>query len=91
MYPKEFFNKSHRVKNAQCFVLMPFAQEFTEVYDKIVEALEDPQLAFSCKRADEIFGSGHIIKDILKLIAESEIIIADLTSRNPNVFYELGI
>jgi hypothetical protein len=34
---------------------------------------------------------GHIIQDILCKIGEAEIIIADLTGRNPNVFYELGI
>ncbi len=35
--------------------------------------------------------AGHILEDILSGIAEAEIVIADLTDRNPNVFYELGI
>lgn len=35
--------------------------------------------------------AGHILADILRGIREAEIVIADLSDRNPNVFYELGI
>jgi hypothetical protein len=70
---------------------MPFAPAFDEVYETIREVLERPPLSFRCSRADELKGGGHIIEDILREIAEAEIIVADLTGRNPNVFYELGI
>jgi hypothetical protein len=70
---------------------MPFAPGFDEIYDTIQEVIEGPELSFSCSRADELHGGGHIIEDILREIAEAEIVIADLTGRNPNVFYELGI
>jgi len=70
---------------------MPYAEQFTEVFDAIVEAFEDPQIGFSCSRADDVFGGGHIIEDILRGIGNSEVVIADVTTKNPNVFYELGI
>jgi hypothetical protein len=92
MYPKTFFEQNKpEPESGQCFVLMPFAGQFQEVYDTIVEALEGPELNFSCKRADELYGGGHIIEDILRCIGKAEVIIADVTTRNPNVFYELGI
>jgi hypothetical protein len=92
MYPKTFFEQTKpQPESGQCFVLMPFASQFQEVYDAIVEALEGPELNFSCTRADELFGGGHIIEDILRCIGKAEVVIADVTTKNPNVFYELGI
>lgn len=92
MYPKAFFaNGAVKQRSGKCFVIMPFASSFDEVYGTIQEALEGPGLNFKCTRADELKGGGHIIEDILREIAEAEIVIADLTGRNPNVFYELGV
>src|SRR5689334_13299608 len=92
MYPKTFFGqKKINERTGSCFVLMPFARDFMEVYDAISRAIEGQELDRTCYRADEIFGGGHVIEDILANIAEAELIIADVTSRNPNVFYELGI
>jgi len=43
-------------------------------------------------RADnEIFGSGKIIDQIWSEINSAKVLVAELTSRNPNVFYELGL
>ena len=92
MYPKAFFaSKKIDQRDGKCFVIMPFAQSFDEVYETIREALESPDLNLHCRRADELEGGGHIMEDVLKQIGEAEIVIADLTGRNPNVFYELGI
>lgn len=92
MHPKTFFDLAPVIpRNGKCFVLMPFAQEFREVYDTIREAVESAELNFVCERADDIRGAGHIMDSVLKGIGESEIVIADLTGRNPNVFYEVGI
>lgn len=44
-----------------------------------------------CTRADREYRSGEIINDILDNIVNSEIVIADLSGKNPNVFYELGV
>lgn len=74
----------------RCFVLMPFADKFREVYDnvyKIVCAANSIQ----CWRVDEISRPGSITRDIIEGIISADIVIADLTSRNANVFYELGI
>jgi hypothetical protein len=49
------------------------------------------QNLIQCWRVDELSRPGSITKDIVKGIFEADVVIADLTDRNPNVFYELGI
>jgi hypothetical protein len=54
------------------------------------QTLQSPDLNLICRRADD-FRTPHILDTILKNIAQSEYLVADLTGANPNVFYELGI
>jgi hypothetical protein len=77
-------------KQKTCFVLMPFADDLKEIYtDVYVPACND--LNLHCWRVDEIARPGSISRDIVEGILDADIIIADLTRQNPNVFYELGI
>ena len=72
------------------FVLMSFAEELKEVYDYMIkEALQDA--GYTVYRADDIISQSNILEDIVKGIVKSDIIVADLTDSNPNVYYELGI
>lgn len=74
----------------KCFVLMPFKPEMKEVYSEVyVPVCKKNEL--KCWRVDEISRPGSITKDIIEGILDADIIIADLTGRNANVFYELGI
>jgi hypothetical protein len=55
---------------------------------------EDPDgtgIGFHLREGRSHTQGGNIVEDVLREIAQSEIIIADLSSHNPNVFYELGI
>jgi hypothetical protein len=80
-------------KNA--FVIMPFsatttctAAQWTEIYDNIFRpAFED--CGYSCQRAQPMTGS--LAATIIDSLRCANIVLADLTDRNPNVFYELGI
>jgi hypothetical protein len=74
-----------------CFVLMPFDEKFNSIYNTIKEIVEDDEFALNCKRADEIFTIGVIIEDIWDYIQKARILVAELTEKNPNVFYELGL
>jgi hypothetical protein len=76
--------------NPQAFVIMPFADEFTDIYQYlIIDALKETP--FEVFRGDDVQTQSNIILDIVKAISESDLIIADLTSANPNVYYELGL
>lgn len=88
-HPHDHFNLRHitTVPNT-CFVLMPFGERFTIVYETIVKALEGIMV---CKRADDLPMGKPILERILTGIRSAELIIADLTERNPNVYYELGL
>lgn len=72
------------------FVIMPFAEAFYDVYKfLILEALETA--GYDVKRADDIKSQNNIISDIVEGIVHSDLIVADLTGSNPNVYYELGL
>lgn len=91
MYPKSYFTDRELVINSgTCFLIMPFAAKFEPVFTAIKETLEN-DLGLACARTKELLGGGNIIEDILRGIGESEFIVVDVTGKNPNVFYELGI
>ncbi len=70
-------------------VMMPFSPSFNDVYGAIKDAAAST--ALQVKRADEVWDDSVLIKDILRLINHSAVVVCDLTGRNENVFYELGI
>lgn len=73
----------------EVFVLMPFAKRFSERYRLgIKEPIE--ALGLRCMRADERQGVGNIVDEVYRRIEAAKFIVADMTGRNPNVFYEVG-
>lgn len=73
----------------RAFVLMPFAPHFDQVYrGGIKPALES--LGWICQRADEVHRAREILDLIWEGIHVADLVVADLTGQNPNVFYEVG-
>ncbi|SHG25902.1 hypothetical protein [Bradyrhizobium erythrophlei] len=79
------------VAGDSCFVVMPFGAPIGGYYQNIYEpAIQKAGLR--AVRADaDIFGTGKIIDQIWTGINSAKVLIAELTTRNPNVFYELGL
>lgn len=73
-----------------CFVLMPFGEPFDEIYRHLISP-GILQAGLKPMRADGIFTPGSIMEQIRSAIQQSRVCIVDLTGRNPNVLYELGI
>ena len=70
-------------------VMMPFSPAFSAVYESLKEGIE--AAGMRCLRADDIWERDHILDDVLSLIWRARVVIADLSEKNPNVFYETGI
>lgn len=80
-----------------CFVIMPIADHdgydkghFTKVYEDIFKPA-CASAGFTAVRADEVRQTNLIHLDILQKLIESPMAICDLSSRNPNVLFELGL
>lgn len=68
---------------------MQFGEPYDSIYTEVIAPVcED--MGLSAFRADDIHRPGIILQDIITGIVESEVIIAEITPPNPNVFYELG-
>ena len=59
--------------------------------DLIKEAILKADPSLDVVRADEISAPGTMSTDIITRIMHSDIVVADITYPNPNVFYELGL
>lgn len=84
-------------ENPNCFVIMPISDSpehspghFTRVYEDIIQpAIINAN--YTPQRADEVKETNFIHLDILKKLIDAPIAICDLSTRNPNVLFELGI
>src|ERR1700735_3927748 len=71
------------------FVVMPFTDEFKDHYELgIKPACENA--GASCVRVDEQLFLENILERIYGQIKTADVVVAEMTSRNPNVFYEVG-
>lgn len=85
-----FIDRDTRIKEKDVFVIMPFSEPWSNDLWKsmIIPVVES--MGLTPIRADDLYGRS-IMEDIWKGILHSAIVIADITGRNPNVLYELGI
>ncbi|SIQ03525.1 TIR domain-containing protein [Halanaerobium kushneri] len=73
----------------KAFVVMQFSEEFNQLYKDVIAPICENKDIESI-RADNIYSSTPILKDITENIKDSSLIIAEITPNNPNVFYEIG-
>ncbi|HMV64206.1 MAG TPA: nucleoside 2-deoxyribosyltransferase [Rhodocyclaceae bacterium] len=75
-----------------CFVIMPFATDFDDVYAVIKATVEGSTTDAKgrCFRLDESRPAGRITDRLLAELRSATICIADLTENKPNVMWELG-
>ena len=85
-------------KGRVCFVVGPIGEPDSEVRihaDWFLEEIVEPVIkeldGFEVIRADKIAAPGMIDAQVIGHLLESEIVVADLSSLNPNAFYEIGL
>ncbi|MFZ5555295.1 MAG: hypothetical protein ACOZDY_01010 [Pseudomonadota bacterium] len=77
-------------KKPSCFMVMPFGGIFDTYYERIYRpAIANADLL--PVRADDAFSAGSILYDIVAMLVDSSIVLADITESNRNVHYELGL
>lgn len=85
-----FKNRDTRIDNQKVFVIMPFTLEWSSrIWLQMLKPTIEKR-GLNPMRADDLYGH-DIMEDIWHGILSAKFVIADITGRNPNVFYELGI
>ena len=76
-----------------CFVIMPFKEEeFPQrIYSNVIKPFVEDQFKIGCYRVDEDNLPDRIDNKIYSYLLRSAFVIAEVTTLNPNVFYELGL
>ncbi len=77
------------INDKTVFCLMPFHKTFNKIYDTVNQACN--KNGYICFRSDTPYNPGKVLQQIVELLLKSQLIIAILDGKNPNVFYEIGI
>jgi hypothetical protein len=84
-------------KERTCFVIAPIGEEGSEIRrrsDQVLKHVIGPaarECGYEAVRADRISEPGMITSQVIQHLLDDPLVVADLTGRNPNVFYELAI
>ena len=78
-------------KKENCFVIMPFSGDWSDDYYSQIYCPAITEAGLEPHRADDLFAPNNVVEDIWGYTQKAKIILADLTGKNPNVFYELGL
>lgn len=73
-----------------CFIVMPFGDSWSGDVHRIVSAVCS-SFGVRPMRGDDVFKPSDFLVDIWQSINSADFVIADITGKNPNVLYELGI
>jgi hypothetical protein len=80
-----------RVDYPQAFVIMPFSEKWSKkVYKKMIEPAVC-EAGLECVRGDTVLRIENLTANIWGEILRAGIVVADLSSSNVNVYYELGL
>ncbi len=82
-------NESDLIEKDFVFILTPFHKKFDEAYNTIKKVCDSTDIR--CIRGDEQNFKGDIFSHVLLNIVQAKLIIANISGRNPNVMYELGL
>ena len=73
------------------FVLSPFQEPFDTIYQDHIKPTVESVSGLQCLRADDIYDNRPIMEDIWRCANEARLLVAELTGRNANVFYETSV
>src|SRR4028118_1191452 len=71
------------------FVLMPFSDSFRDTYLRGIKPA-CTEAGYYCERLDEQIFEESMLERVYNQIVKADLVVADMSERNPNVFYEVG-
>lgn len=72
------------------FVVMPFHEPYLAVFEDTLKPVLSVEFGLDVVKADDIFQAIPVIDKIHALIRSASFLVADISERNPNVYYEVG-
>ncbi len=78
------------ISTNEIFMLMPFKYPFGMNFELVIKPVVN-SLGYNITKADDNFKIGSVMDKIKESIKRARLVVADVTGRNPNVFYELGL
>jgi hypothetical protein len=74
-----------------CFVMQPFGGHLGSYYELIFKPAIERAGLTAVRADDDIFATGKIMDQVWRGIRQAQVLVAELTCKNPNVLYELGL
>jgi hypothetical protein len=84
-----FSDVEARLFRPRAFIVMQFSEPYDSLWVEVIRPIAE-KVGFEAYRADDVFHPGVVLQDIVRGIRGSDVVIAEVTPKNPNVFYELG-
>jgi hypothetical protein len=85
----KFENVTVESQAGTAFVIMQFSEMYHQLYAEVICPVVEAS-GLRAYHVGEVFGPGLILEDIVQGIVEAQVVIAEITPVNQNVFYELG-
>lgn len=76
------------INKPRVFMIMPFSEDFMALFEELRNRFADK---YEFTNAGDMDNQQSIIRSIIEGLEKADVVIADLTNRNANVFYELGL
>jgi hypothetical protein len=73
----------------KAFIVMQFKEPYNTLYSEVIKPGCE-SFGYEVVRADDMYTTGLIIREITQSIQEASVIVADITPESPNVYYEVG-
>ena len=76
-------------ERGKAFVVMEFDEPYNSLYKSVIKPVCE-ESGFDAERADDVYRPGVILQDITSALGSSDVVIAEISPVNANVFYEVG-
>lgn len=76
-------------ERGKAFIVMEFDEPYNSLYASVIKPVCDDS-GFEAERADDVYRPGVILQDITTALRSADVVIAEISPVNANVFYEVG-